>query len=168
MGAVPCALGAVPCSLGVFGGCPLFPGGHLGAVPCALGVFRDCPLPSSPLAGHWHRCLTPGQQSLTGGATVIRITGKSAQCPRSPVALPAWLYPEPTGTRAQPHRSPALGMFCTESAAQTRELLARASSEQSGGRFWHSLGSSHPLCRAAVSQPARPLMLFTLLGDYLV
>lgn len=48
--------------------------------------------------------------------------------------------------------------------SQTRSEQNRS---ELGGRLWHSLGSSHPLPTPAVSQPAGPLMLLTLLGDYL-
>lgn len=79
----------------------------------AVGVVGGlCPCPGHTLAVHGHRCLTPGcagQQSLTGGATLIRISGKSVECPRSPVALPCLAVPsarqEPARTRAQPCRS---------------------------------------------------------------
>lgn len=141
----------------------------------AVGVVGGlCPCPGHTLAVHGHRCLTPG---LRRAAIPDRrchlnpdqweICRVSTQ-PRGP-SLPGCAL-SPSRTSQDAGTAPqelALGEFCTESGAQAQELLARTSSEQSGGRLWHSLGSSHPLSTPAVSQPARPLMLLTLLVDYL-
>lgn len=69
-GELGAALGQAPCALLGDRAAVHSPGGGWGLSPC----------PGHPLAVH---CLTPGQPALTGGATLIRITAGSAECPRS-------------------------------------------------------------------------------------
>lgn len=116
-------------------------------------VWGLSPCPGHTLAVH---CLTPGQPALTGAATLIRLSDKSAECPRSPGALPGLAVPktpqEPARTWAQPHRSPALGMFCTEGSAQTHESLAQTISEQNKSK----LGADYGIPRAAPTPSLYP------------
>lgn len=86
-------------------------------------------------------------------------------------AVPSLAVPTALRNQPQPHRNPTLATLYTESRTQTHELLAQTSSDQNRSNLGVDYGipcaAPTPLPTPAVSQPAGPLMLLTLLGDYL-
>lgn len=94
--------GIAGCERGAGSLCP--PGGTEVLCPAPGVVWGLSPCPGHTLAVHGHRCLTPGLQSPTGGATLIRIRGDL----QSALGLfPARLYPQPIRTRPGHGHSPA-------------------------------------------------------------